>query len=94
MTQFDRSAFVDTFVQEAREYLDLLNRGVVELEKNPDDADLLTELLRAAHTLKGSSRMLKFLDINQVAHAVEDILEGIRDGRMEMSAEVGDLFFV
>jgi two-component system, chemotaxis family, sensor kinase CheA len=94
MTQFDRSAFVGTFVQEAREYLDLLNRGVVELEKKPDDADLLTELLRAAHTLKGSSRMLKFLDINQVAHAVEDILEGIRDGQMEMSVEVGDLFFV
>ena len=94
MTQFDRSAFVGTFVQEAREYLDLLNRGVVELEKKPDDADLLTQLLRAAHTLKGSSRMLDYLDINQVAHAVEDILESIRDGQMEMSAEVGDLFFV
>ena len=94
MTQFDRSAFVGTFVQEAREYLDLLNRGVVELEKKPGDADLLTQLLRAAHTLKGSSRMLKFLDINQISHAVEDLLEGIRDGQMEMSAEVGDLFFV
>ena len=94
MTPFDRSAFVGKFVQEGREYLEVLNQGVVELEKRPDDADLLTELLRAAHTLKGSSRMLQYMDIEQVAHRVEDILEGIRDSRVEVDAEVGDLFFL
>ena len=91
---FDRSAFAGTFVQEAREYLEKLNQGMVELEKNPADAELLTELLRAAHTLKGSSRMLKFRDINQVAHTMEDVLEGIRDGQLVMSPEVGDVFFL
>ena len=83
MTPFDRSEFVDKFVQEAREILERLERGVVELERGDTNAELLTELLRAAHTLKGSSRMLKFMDINQVAHATEDVLEGIRDGQVE-----------
>jgi len=91
---FDRSAFAGTFVQEAREYLEVLNQGMVELEKNPTDADLLTELLRAAHTLKGSSRMLTFRDINQVAHSMEDVLAAIRDGLLEMSPEAGDVFFL
>ena len=94
MTLFDRGAFVDKFAQEAREYLELLNRGLVELEKSPDDADMLTDLLRAAHTLKGSSRMLKLMDINQVAHCMEDLLEEIKTGQVEMSAEVGDVFFL
>ena len=94
MTLFDRGPFVEKFVQEGREYLGVLNRGLVDLEKSPEGAELLTELLRAAHTLKGSSRMLKFMDINQVSHCLEDVFEDIRDGRLEMTLEVGDAFFL
>jgi len=94
MTQFDRSAFVEKFVQEAREYLEVLNRSLVDLEKDSGDTALLTEVLRAAHTLKGSSRMLKFMDINRVSHCLEDLLEDIRDGRLAMDTEVGDAIFL
>jgi chemotaxis protein histidine kinase CheA/CheY-like chemotaxis protein len=94
MTGFDRSAFADKFVQEAREYLEVLNRDMVGLEKNRDSGDLLVEMLRAAHTLKGSSRMLKYMDVNQVSHCLEDALEDVRDGRVAMSAEVGDVLFL
>ena len=94
MTLFDRNEFVGKFVQEARENLEALNRGMVGLEKNPEDGELLTVLMRAAHTLKGSSRMLNYMDVNQVAHRTEDVLEGIRDGQVAMSAEVGDVLFM
>jgi two-component system, chemotaxis family, sensor kinase CheA len=94
MTLFDRGSFVEKFVQEAREYLEVLNRGLVDLEKSPEDTELLTRLLRAAHTLKGSSRMLKYMDVNQVSHCLEDVLEDVRDGRLEMNMEVGDAFFL
>ena len=94
MTLFDRSEFVGKFVQEARENLEALNRGVVELEQRPGDVELLTDLMRAAHTLKGSSRMLKYGAVNQVAHRTEDVLEAVRDGQMAMSAEVGDALFM
>ena len=94
MTLFDRNEFVGKFVQEARENLEALDRGMVGLEKSPEDGELLTELMRAAHTLKGSSRMLNYMDVNQVAHRTEDVLEGIRDGQVVMSAEVGDILFM
>ena len=91
---FDRSEFVSKFVEEARENLEALNRGVVELEKRPGDGELLTGLMRAAHTLKGSSRMLKFAEVNQVAHRTEDVLEAVRDGQLAMAPEVGDALFM
>ena len=94
MTLFHRDEFVGKFVQEARDNLEVLNRGLVHLEKSPDDGELLTELMRSAHTLKGSSRMLTYMDVNQVAHRTEDVLEAIRDGHLVMSAEVGDVLFM
>jgi len=58
---------------EARELVDQLDSGVLELERAPD-ADLIARLLRAAHTLKGAARVVKLPDIAQECHAFEEIL--------------------
>ncbi len=93
MMKFDRSRFVEKFAQEAREHIEQLNRGILALEKQPEDEEVLGEILRSAHTLKGSSRMLKFADVNQIAHQMEDLLGEVKSGKVALGAEVCDVLF-
>ncbi len=85
--------FLGIFKMEAQELLEVLNQGALDLEESPDNADVISELARAAHTLKGSAKMMGFDDISSVAHKLEDRLMSIRDGDEQMTPEVGDLIF-
>ncbi len=67
------------FRVEARELLEKLSRGVMELEKGPPAGDLVPRLLRHAHTLKGAARVVKQLQIAEEAHAVEEVLGPYRN---------------
>lgn len=93
MVEFDRSAFIQKFQEEATEYLQRLNEGVITLEGDPKNRELIEQMLRDAHTLKGSSRMVGLLDISDVAHRLEDIMVKIRDGEMEFHPSMSDAFF-
>jgi two-component system, chemotaxis family, sensor kinase CheA len=64
---------------EARELLDQLVSGVLELEKGAQDADLPLRLLRFAHTLKGAARVVKQAKIAELSHMLEDALALNRD---------------
>ena len=64
---------------EARELLEQLGQGVLDLEKGTSSPDLIARLLRLAHTLKGAARVVKRLEIAEHAHALEDALAVIRD---------------
>lgn len=91
--KFDRSLFIGKFSAEAELHLQNLNDGVLALERGEADADLMADILRAAHTLKGSARMMGFKEINQVAHKLEDLLLEVKEGRLEASQSVCDLIF-
>jgi chemotaxis protein histidine kinase CheA len=91
--KFDRSLFIGKFSAEAEEHLQKLNDGVLQLERGETDADLIAEILRAAHTLKGSARMMGFKDINQVAHKLEDLFLEIKEERLEATGAMCDLIF-
>jgi two-component system chemotaxis sensor kinase CheA len=62
------------FRVEARELLDGLSRGVLDLEKAPGDKELVARLLRLAHTLKGAARVVQLRSLGDLAHAAEDAL--------------------
>lgn len=72
---FDRSKFIEQFRAETREHLQNLNLGLLKLEKNPGDKELLNSLMREAHTIKGSATMMGYKRIADVAHSMEDGLE-------------------
>jgi len=80
----------DFFLAEAEEHLVVLEKGFLELEKNPSGFDGIQELFRAAHTLKGSAALVKFDTINRVAHNLEDVLESVRDGNTPVTRPVID----
>ncbi len=93
MVEFDRSAFISKFQEEAGDLLQRLNEGVITLEGDPGNRELIDQMLRDAHTLKGSSRMVGLIDISDIAHRLEDIMVKIRDGEMAYASSLSDHFF-
>lgn len=77
----------------SRDHLDKLEAGVLHLEKHPDDAEQLKELLREAHSFKGDSRMLGVQDAETLMHQVEDLLIAIEKGECAVTAELCDLIY-
>ena len=77
------------FIEEAEEQLQLLNDEVVQLEKEATE-DGLASIFRAAHTLKGSSAMLGYPAMSRVAHAMESLLDKLRNGEVTVTPELVD----
>lgn len=78
------------FLQEADEQLQLLDEDIVRLEKEADNPELMQEIFRAAHTLKGSSAMVGHQRLSELAHAMENVLDGIRKKSLAVSPQVID----
>lgn len=76
---------VREFLAESAEGLDLMERELVELERDPASPERLAEIFRAVHTIKGSSGMLGYPKLESIAHAGEDLLGGLRDGRLVLN---------
>src|ERR1043165_7640819 len=72
---------------EARELLDSLSRGVMELEKGVPGKELVSKVLRYAHTLKGASRVVKQPELGELAHKVEEVLAPYREGTTQLPPE-------
>src|ERR1700676_5090785 len=75
------------FRPEARNLLDQLAQGILELEKNGGSAGAVQRLLRLAHTLKGAARVVRQSAIAERAHAIEDALPPFRDGNDAIARE-------
>lgn len=70
----------ETFRQEARELLEQLEQGLLDLEQNPADADLVNSVFRALHTIKGSGAMFGFTDVAAFVHEFETAFDRVRKG--------------
>ena len=81
---------LQAFLQEAEEHLQLLDEDIVRLEREGDNQELLQEIFRAAHTLKGSSAMLGHQRMTALAHVMETLLDMVRKGTMEVTTQVAD----
>jgi two-component system chemotaxis sensor kinase CheA len=92
MVDFDRSAFIGKFQEEAADLLQRLNEGFIALETASDDRELSDRVLRDAHTLKGSSRMVGLIEISDIAHRLEDVMMQVRAG-LTYTPEMSDSIF-
>jgi two-component system chemotaxis sensor kinase CheA len=84
----DQDALVKAFVVESDEHLRMMEEALIALEGKPDDQELIATIFRAAHTLKGSAGACGFPELAGFAHAVEDLLERVRAGKLEANREV------
>ncbi|MFA7248625.1 MAG: chemotaxis protein CheA [Dehalococcoidia bacterium] len=78
------------FMQEAESLLELLDEDIVRLEQQEESDELLQEIFRAAHTLKGSSGMLGFEAMAHLTHAMEDLLDRVRKKTLVVSPAIID----
>ncbi len=78
------------FIEEADEQIALLDRDLVRLETEGDDPELIQEIFRATHTMKGSAAMLGYPRMSELAHSMESLLDGLRNGKISVSAEIVD----
>ena len=69
------------FAAESEEHLQNLEKGLLHLEKHPDDMGVLKDLFREAHSLKGAARMLGVSDVEALAHHFEDVLGAASKGQ-------------
>ena len=93
MTQFDTSAFVAKFVEEARDRTKALSAALLRLEETPAALDTIAEAMREAHSIKGSALMLGFTDIAQVAHNLEDLFVAAKKNPSLLEPEAFDVVF-
>lgn len=90
----DVSQYLEIFIDESKEHLQIMNTCLLELEKQPEDnKDLINEVFRAAHTLKGMAATMGFKKMNVLTHDTENVLTEIRNGHMSISAELLDTLF-
>ena len=75
------------FLTETSESLSLLDLELVNLEKNPNDAELISSIFRLVHTIKGTCGFLGLPRLEAVAHAGENILSKYRDKELDITAE-------
>jgi len=81
------------FITESEESITQLNNSLLDLESNPEDAEAIDDIFRQAHTLKGNFGAMGFDNAATVAHAVEDLLDEVRNDRIEVTHERMDLVF-
>jgi len=81
----DSNQYRDLFIEEAREHIDALTKSLLILEKDHQNMEVVNMLFRSAHTLKGSSGMMGYTDIQELTHAMEDIFDDMRKGNKPSS---------
>ena len=70
------------FAPEAQEYLESLEAQLLRLEKEVHNPDVIDQLFRTAHTLKGSAYTVGFQSVGDLTHYVEDYMGAVREGRV------------
>ena len=76
------------FLIESYENLDMLDRALVELEKDPTHRPSLDSIFRTIHTLKGTCGFLGFSRLERVSHVAENLLSRIREGKLALNVEI------
>ncbi|MDE1382166.1 chemotaxis protein CheA [Bacillus paralicheniformis] len=89
----DMNQYLDVFIEESREHLQTCNEKLLELEKNPTDLQLVNDIFRAAHTLKGMSATMGYEDMAHLTHSLENVLDAIRNEEMTITSEWMDVMF-
>ncbi|MCB1315361.1 MAG: chemotaxis protein CheW [Leptospiraceae bacterium] len=93
MSKDNADRYIELFLEESTEQIDLLNDSLLRLEQEGAIPDVVNELFRSAHTLKSSAAFVGQDRLSELAHRMEDLLQQVRDGSLQINTEVVNLFF-
>lgn len=91
MSFFDDEEILEDFLVEAGEILELLSEQLVQLEKQPDDKNLLNAIFRGFHTVKGGAGFLQLGAMVDCCHVTENLFDNLRNGRQQVTPSLMDI---
>jgi len=91
MSTNDISKFKQLFIDEATSLLNSMEGIILELENNPDNYELIQEVFRVMHTIKGVSGMYGFDGMSELTHSIENIYDLVRNGKIKLNKTILDL---
>jgi chemotaxis protein histidine kinase CheA len=81
------------FIEEARDHLDTIEQGLLNIQDMMADSESVNEVFRAAHSIKGGAAMLGITSVQKTAHNLEDYFKVLRDAKsMEVDQDLQTLF--
>lgn len=89
----DMSQYLQIFIEEANEHVQNLNQCLLQMEKDPDDKDVLNEIFRVAHTIKGMAGTMGFTKMTKLTHDMENVLHAIRNNEIKVTSGLVDVLF-
>lgn len=84
---------IPEFIEETVESLSALDQDLVKLEQEPDNKELLGNIFRVMHTIKGTCGFIGLSRLEKTAHAAENLLDNFRSGRLDVTEQVMTLLF-
>jgi two-component system chemotaxis sensor kinase CheA len=84
------NALLEQFLSESHDFLQGIGEKLMQLEDEPHNTEFMVELFRFVHTLKGNSGLFDFPEMTRVLHASEDLMDSVRNGRVNYSQELAD----
>ena len=88
------SQYLNMFIEESKDNLQRLNENLLKLENNPDDVQIVNEIFRVAHTLKGMAGTMGFVRMQKLTHNIENVLSDIRSGIIKINSDMVDTLFM
>ncbi|MBP5471379.1 MAG: chemotaxis protein CheA [Lachnospiraceae bacterium] len=89
----DVSQYLEIFLDETNEHLQNLNKQILNLEQNPEDADTINEIFRAAHSLKGMAGTMGYKRMQNLTHDLENVFSEVRSGNIKVGPDMIDTLF-
>lgn len=89
----DVSQYLEIFLDETREHLQSLNTEILNLEQDPENADTINEIFRAAHSLKGMAGTMGYKRMQALTHHMENVFSEVRNGTIKIKSHMIDILF-
>ena len=89
----DVSQYLEIFIDETQEHLQDLSQHLMILEEEPENADTINEIFRAAHSLKGMAGTMGYKRMQHLTHIMENVFSEIRNGKMNVTSDLVDILF-
>ena len=84
---------MDIFIDETSGHIQSLSDNIMELEKEPDNKDVVNEIFRAAHSLKGMAGTMGFKRMQHLTHDMENVFQEVRSGNVTVNSTLIDILF-
>ncbi|NLZ81746.1 MAG: chemotaxis protein CheA [Clostridiales bacterium] len=89
----DVNQYLEIFIDETKEHLQSLNEHLLILEKEPENAETINEIFRAAHSLKGMAGTMGYKKMQRLTHHMENVFQEVRVGNIKVSSKLYDGLF-